>query len=91
MLTHGEMAITDSLTINGPGAELLTIDALGNDPTPTQKQGDGSRVFKIDDGSAALIEVSIVGLRLTGGDALGDGGAISKGWLTPPCSRRRPV
>ena len=25
-LEHGELVITDSLTINGPGAELLTID-----------------------------------------------------------------
>ena len=34
MLTQGELKITDSLTINGPGANLLTIDASGNDPTP---------------------------------------------------------
>ena len=50
-LTQGELAITDSLTINGPGANLLTIDASGNDPTPDVNNGDGSRVFNIDDGN----------------------------------------
>ena len=34
LLTKGELKITDSLMVNGPGAELLTIDASGNDPTP---------------------------------------------------------
>ena len=37
-LTQGELKITDSLTINGPGANLLTIDASGNDPTPDDEQ-----------------------------------------------------
>src|SRR5215831_12554994 len=36
LLTHGELAITKSLTLNGPGSNLLTIDATGNDPTPDQ-------------------------------------------------------
>ena len=53
LLTQGELAITDSLTINGPGANLLTIDASGNDPTPDVNNGDGSRVFNIDDGNIA--------------------------------------
>ena len=34
LLTMGELKITDDVTIEGPGAELLTIDASGNDPTP---------------------------------------------------------
>ena len=34
LLTHGELAITDAVTINGPGADLLTIDASGNDLNP---------------------------------------------------------
>src|SRR5262245_49322027 len=50
-LTHGELPIADDLTINGPGADLLTIDASGNDPTPDStlddndylSDGDGSR------------------------------------------------
>ena len=42
LLTQGELAITDDVSILGPGAELLTIDASGNDPTPDQNNGDGS-------------------------------------------------
>ena len=33
-LTEGELAVSDSVTISGPGAVQLTIDASGNDPTP---------------------------------------------------------
>ena len=29
LLTHGELKITDDLTITGPGADLLSIDASG--------------------------------------------------------------
>ena len=32
LLTLGELAIIDAVTINGPGADLLTVDASGNDP-----------------------------------------------------------
>ena len=45
LLTQGELAITDALMINGPGADVLTIDASGNDPTRDDNNGDGSRVF----------------------------------------------
>ena len=85
LLTEGELAITDSLTITGNGAELLTIDASGNDPTPDVNNGDGSRIFNIDDGDLstviATIDVSISGVTLTGGDLgggpiSGQGGAI---------------
>ena len=31
-LTLGQLSINQSLTINGPGANLLTIDASGSDP-----------------------------------------------------------
>ena len=48
----GDLAITDSLTINGPGANLLTIKAYDPDASGTN-DGDGSRVFNIDDGSCA--------------------------------------
>lgn len=78
LLTKGELAIPDSLTINGPGANLLAIDASGNDPTPTTNNGDGSRVFNIDDGdNGTQLGVSISGLTLTGGDVGTSGGAIS--------------
>jgi hypothetical protein len=85
LLTQGELAITDSLTINGPGANLLTIDASGNDATPdsslidddTTNDGDGSRTFNISDGnSATQIDVTIEGLTITGGDVLQHGGGI---------------
>lgn len=59
-LTLGELAITDSLTIIGPSAGLLTIDASGSDPTPDENKGDGSRVFRIDDGmSPPALDVTI--------------------------------
>jgi hypothetical protein len=77
LLTQGELDITDSLTILGPGANLLTIDATGNDPTPDQNNGDGSRVFNIDNGNRlTFIEVAISGLTLTGGDSALHGGAV---------------
>jgi hypothetical protein len=76
LLTLGELAIADSLTINGPGANLLTIDASNNDPTPELDNGDGSRVFNISDGTGTLRTVRIHGLTLTGGDASPTGGAI---------------
>jgi hypothetical protein len=75
-LTHGQLTISKSLTINGPGAGLLTVDASGNDPTPDAKDGNGSRVFFIDDATDNLRTVLISGLTLTGGDVRGGGGAI---------------
>ncbi len=76
LLTLGELAITDSLAINGPGSELLTIDASGNDHNPNVI-GDGSRVFNVDDRLFNnTIDVEIRGLRLTGGDVSQLGGAI---------------
>jgi hypothetical protein len=85
ILTQGELKITDALSIIGPGADRLTIDASGNDPTPNStlddgddlNDGDGSRVFNVDDGNVNTHKtVSIRGLTLTGGDVLGNGGAI---------------
>ena len=77
VLTLGELQILRSVPIIGLGALLLTIDASGNDPTPAVNNGDGSRVFNIDDGNLfANIDVEIVGLTLTGGDVTGSGGGI---------------
>src|SRR5262245_23737447 len=70
----GQLSIDKNLTINGPGSGLLTVKAF--DPTPATKNGDGSRIFNIDDANAALKTVSISGLTLTGGDLNGKGGAI---------------
>lgn len=70
-LLHGELELKRSqkVKIIGPGADLLTIDASGSDPTPDL--GDGSRIFNFLNGE-------IEGLTLTGGDAprFPGGGAI---------------
>ena len=58
LLTQGEFAITDSLTIHGPGADVLSIDASGSDPTPALNNGDGKRAFNIDNAQATLIDAS---------------------------------
>jgi parallel beta-helix repeat protein/predicted outer membrane repeat protein len=64
-LTSGELDITDSLTINGPGQDVVTIDVKGQ-----------SRVFNIDDGTASRIDVEIGGLTITGGKTIFSGGGI---------------
>lgn len=76
-LTLAALLIDKPLSIIGPGADLLTIDSSGNDPTPELKNGDGRRVLNIDDSTSTRQEVLIQGLTLTGGDVSGIGGAIS--------------
>jgi CSLREA domain-containing protein len=76
-LTQGELLITGSLTINGPGSDNLLIDASRVDPTPYDRQGDGIRVFRIQDTTSFTpIEVELVGMDIRGGDVAGKGGAI---------------
>jgi hypothetical protein len=78
-LTMGQLpTITTALSIDAlPLAGGLTIDASGNDPTPAINEGNGSRIFEINDGNNATnVDVTLVGLRLTGGDVNGEGGAI---------------
>ena len=60
-LTSGELSITDSLTIDGPGADRLAVSG-----------SDASRVFRIGSGAA----VSIDDLTVTHGRAIGPGGGI---------------
>ena len=60
-----DINIMDTLTIKGPGIDLLTVS--GNDAT---------RIFNIGDGTAALKPTTISGLTLTDGKTAGDGGAI---------------
>jgi len=60
-LAGGQLSITDDLTIDGPGADRLAVS--GN---------DASRVFRIGGG----VEVSINGLTVTHGRAVGQGGGI---------------
>jgi hypothetical protein len=71
----GQLSINKAVVVDGPGADLLTISAY--DPTPTSNNGDGSRVFSLDDGNVGTaFNVEIAGLTLTGGDVTGLGGAI---------------
>jgi hypothetical protein len=73
----GDLMITDSVAISGPGEDWLTIRAFDPDASGTN-DGDGSRVFNINDEIMATMEVvEIAGVALTGGDANNDGGAIS--------------
>ncbi len=65
-LSTGQLTITDSLTINGLGATLLKVEA-GN---------QGFRIFNIINGSTSLLDVSINGLSITGGNPSDDGGGI---------------
>ena len=71
---------TQPLTITGPGADLLTLDAGdGTDNLPAT--GDGYGIFLVAN-STAIIDVAISGLTLTGGDtgtvstSTNSGGAI---------------
>jgi CSLREA domain-containing protein len=71
----GILTINKSLTIDGPGADLLTIRAY--DPTPTQNNGDGRSVLTISDGNAnSLSNVFVSGLTITGGDTRNLAGGI---------------
>jgi len=78
LLTQGELPITQALSIDATALPTgVTIDASGNDPTPEENNGDGSRIFNIDDGNrASNSPVTISGLTLTGGDVQRSGGAI---------------
>ena len=80
-LTDGQLEYTDSsLTLTGPGADLLTIRAA--DPTPTVLDGNGSRILEIGDFPAEVEHVEVFGLTMEGGDTPGDGGAIRVGSFT---------
>jgi hypothetical protein len=78
-LTLGQLSISESNQLiidgRGMGGNPLGITIAAHDPTPTQNNGDGSRVFDIP-GSG---QVEINGLTLTGGDAADGGGAIQHG------------
>ncbi len=65
-LSLGQLAITDSMTILGRGADQLTVSGE-----------TAARIFDIDDGhTGTVIDVVISGLTLAGGSAVGNGGAI---------------
>ncbi len=61
-LTSGEIAITDSVDIQGPGTRRLAVDST-------------ARIFNCSGPNS--VSVIISGLTLTGGQAAGNGGAIA--------------
>ena len=65
-LSTGEMFITDDLTITGPGAGAITIDAQMMD-----------RIFNIDDLAGTEIVVSISGLMFINGSHSSGGAVIN--------------
>jgi len=64
-LTSGQLEITDDLTIEGLGADVLTIDAGGD-----------SRVFLVNNGSENLIDVNLSGLTIANGKTNKNGAGI---------------
>lgn len=77
LLKLGALRITEDTIIEGPSGFVLEVDASGNDPTPNNNNGDGSRVFMIDDSNALeQSEVSISNLTIMGADINGNGGGI---------------
>lgn len=67
LMGAAEIAITDTLTIKGPGVDKLTISGA-----------NASRIFNIDDGDTAVLHpTTISGITFLGGNVVGaDGGAI---------------
>lgn len=70
--SEGDLDIYRSLTIDGPGPSQLSIDASA--VGTSVDNGDGIRIFSIGDGTSMTVAIS--GLKLTGGDVSGSGGAI---------------
>ncbi|MEM6472687.1 MAG: choice-of-anchor Q domain-containing protein, partial [Planctomycetota bacterium] len=64
ILNHGELPITSSITINGTGSGMLSIDAI-----------DNSRVFHVDDGVAGQSAVTLKDLRVNRGSVENQNGA----------------
>jgi len=66
-LTGGDLQITNSMQITGPGSGELTISA-----------NNASPIFDVDDGLAPTYAVTISGLTLTqGANGGGTGGAVT--------------
>ena len=81
LLLSAPLVITESLVINGPGADRVTIDANG-----------AGRVFRIDNPNGAARSWALSGLTVTGGVAR-SGNDDSGGGLyyeTPGFSSQRP-
>jgi parallel beta-helix repeat protein len=61
-LTSGQLSISDSVTISGPGANLLTVRRDPSLPATTQ-----FRIFSVVSG-IGVINVNLTGLTITGGN-----------------------
>ena len=80
LLTQGQLEITDDLDLIGPDGRI-TIDVSGSvkaygTPVPGHSSIYGSRVFNIDDRTAAILDVSLVNLVIQGGSIRDAGGGI---------------
>jgi len=71
-LAAGQLTISKSVLVSGPGSALLTIQN-------TAAAGTTARVFNI---TGATNNVTIAGLTVTGGNATSNGGGIASGALT---------
>src|SRR5215216_875872 len=83
VLTSGELVIAKNLTINGPGAKLLTVLRANDPATPA------FRIFNVTGGTVAISGLTISGGRFFGADngvvngGSGQGGGIrNAGTLT---------
>src|SRR5262249_51422092 len=68
-LTRGQLAIQSGVTIQGPGANVLTVDAGGQ-----------HRGFSVTGGTATTVSIS--GLTISGGSAATGGGILNADTLT---------
>ncbi|VAW48034.1 Alkaline phosphatase, partial [hydrothermal vent metagenome] len=75
LTSNSHIAISTPMTITGPGANLLTIDA-GNGTDNLPNTLDGFRIFRLFQPLSQQIDVSLSGFTLSGGDNNGLGGAI---------------
>ena len=73
-LTSGELLINKSVTINGPGANVLAIQ---------RSSAGGTPAFRIFNVSPATVIASLSGLTIANGNTTGNGGGIANaGTLT---------
>ena len=66
-LTSGEIQVTKNLTIQGPGADVLTVQRSAASGTPA------FRIFNVGSG----VGLSVAGLTISNGDSSDNGGAIT--------------
>ncbi|MCH2115057.1 MAG: hypothetical protein MK171_09135 [Pirellulales bacterium] len=75
-----QLSVAAPTMIQGPTTFELEVDASSSDPTPSINDSLGIRVFRVDDGTATTIDVSMSNLTIMGGD-VGFEGAVGGGIL----------